>query len=95
MFINKFQGYNLQVAKEFTLTFDGQGAKVSDIYLEVTEDFLSEAIGLPLTSQKWFKKSKLDEVPWSLFITSRKIDCCDKGIRVSLVKVRWNVLLAF
>jgi hypothetical protein len=31
MFIKKFQGYNLQVAKEFTLTFDGYGEKVGDI----------------------------------------------------------------
>jgi hypothetical protein len=54
---------------------------------------LSEAIGLPLTSQKWFKISKLDEVPWSLFVTSRKIGCCDKGILVSLLKVRWHGLL--
>jgi hypothetical protein len=94
MFIKKFQGYNLQVAKEFTLTFDGYRAKVGDIQLEITEDFLSEATGLPLTGQKWFKNLKLDEVPWSLFVTSRKIDCCDKGILVSLLKVRWHGLLA-
>jgi hypothetical protein len=36
----------------------------------------------------------LDEVPWSLFVTSRKIECCDKGILVSLLKVRWHGLLA-
>jgi hypothetical protein len=50
--------------------------------------------GIPLTSQKWFKNSKLDEVPWHLFVTSRKIDCCDKGILVSLLKVRWHGILA-
>jgi hypothetical protein len=94
MFIKKFQGYNLQVAKEFTLTFDGYREKVGDLQLEITEDFLSEATGLPLTGQKWFKNLKLDEVPWSLFVTSRKIGCCDKGILVSLLKVRWHGLIA-
>jgi hypothetical protein len=94
MFIKKFQGYNLQVAKEFALTFDGYIEKVGDIQLEVTEDFLSEAIGLLLTGEKWFKNSRVDEVPWSLFVTSRKINCCDKGISVSLHKVRWHDLLA-
>jgi hypothetical protein len=59
MFIKKFQGYNLRVAKEFTLTFDGCRAKVGDIQLEITEEFLSEATGLPLTSQKWFKKFEI------------------------------------
>jgi len=82
------------VAKEFTLAFDGCRAKVDDVQLEITEEFMSEATGLPLTGQKWFKNSKLDEVPWSLFVTSRKIDCCEKGIPVSLLKVRWHGLLA-
>jgi hypothetical protein len=94
VFIRKFQGYNSQVAKYFSLTFDGCRAKVGDIQLEITEKFLSEATGLPLTGQKWFKNSKLDEVPWSLFVTSREIQCCDKGIPISLLKVRWHGLLA-
>jgi hypothetical protein len=55
VFIRKFQGYNSQVAKDFTLTFDGCRANVCDIQLEITENFMSEATGLPLTGQKWFK----------------------------------------
>jgi hypothetical protein len=74
-------------AQEFSLTFDGCRAKVGDIQLEITEEFLSEATGLPLTGQKWFKNSKLEEVPWSLFVTSRKIQCCDKGMPLSLLKI--------
>jgi hypothetical protein len=63
MFIEKFQGYNLRVAKEFSLTFDGCRAKVGDIQLEITEEFLSEATGLPLTGQKWFKNSSWTKYP--------------------------------
>jgi hypothetical protein len=47
-------------AQEFSLTFDGCRAKVGDIQLEITEEFLSEATSLPLTGQKWFKNSKLE-----------------------------------
>jgi hypothetical protein len=93
-FLKKFQGYNLQAAQEFTLSFDGCRAKVGDVQLEITEEFLSEATGLPLTGKKWFKNSKLEEVPWSLFVTSRKIQCCDKGMPISLLKDRWHGLLA-
>ena len=82
------------MAKEFAQTFDGYRAKVGDIQLEVTEEFLSEAMGLPLSGQKWFKNLNIDKVPWSLFMTSRKIDCCEKGIPVSLLKVRWHGLLS-
>ena len=41
VFIRKFQGFNLQVAQEFTFSFDGCREKVGDVQLEVTEDFLS------------------------------------------------------
>jgi hypothetical protein len=54
---------------------------------------VSEAIGLPSTGEKWFKNSNIEEVPWSLFMTSRKINCCEKGIPISLVKSRWHGLL--
>jgi hypothetical protein len=93
VFIKKFQGYNSQLAKYFSLTFDGCRAKLGDIQLDITEEFLSEATGLTLTGQNWFKNLKLDVVPWSLFITSRSIHCCDKGMPVSLLKIRWNGLL--
>jgi hypothetical protein len=92
-FIKRFEGYNLHVAKEFAQTFDGCREKIGDIQLEVTEEFVSEATGLPSTGEKWFKNSKIQEVPWSLFMTSRKINCCEKGIPISLVKARWHGLL--
>jgi hypothetical protein len=41
VFLKKFEGYNLQVAKAFAQTFDGFRAKVGDVQLEITEDFIS------------------------------------------------------
>jgi hypothetical protein len=63
MFLKKFQGYNLQVAQDFSLTFDGCRAKVGDMHLEITEEFFGEATGIPLTSQRWFKNFKVDKIP--------------------------------
>jgi hypothetical protein len=40
LFIEKFKGFNLQVAQEFSLTFDGCRVKIGDVQLEVTEEFL-------------------------------------------------------
>jgi hypothetical protein len=94
IFLRKFQGFNLQTAQEFAFSFDGCRAKVGDVQLEVTEDFLSQAIGLPASGQRWFKNEKVEEVPWSLLFTSRKIKGCDKGMPISLLKVHWHGLLA-
>jgi hypothetical protein len=93
-FIKMFDGYNLHTTKEFSQIFDGYREKFGDIQLEATKGFISEATGHPFSGQKWFKNSKIDKVPWNLFMTSRKIDCCEKGILVSLLKVRWHGLLS-
>jgi hypothetical protein len=94
VFVEKFEGFNLAVAQQFALTFDGCRAKIGDVQLELNEDFISSATGLPAVGQKWFKNSKVDEVPWSLLFTSRKINSCDKGMPVTALKPRWHDLLA-
>jgi hypothetical protein len=68
---------------------------VGDVQFEVIEEFLGQATSLPLTRKKWFKKSKVEEVPCSLFFTSRKINCYDRGMPVSMLKTQWHGLLEF
>ena len=47
VFIQKFEGFNLAVAQQFSLAFDGYRAKVGDIQLELNEEFLSSATSFP------------------------------------------------
>jgi hypothetical protein len=49
VFIQRFEGFNLSVAQQFALTFDGCRAKVGDIQLELNEEFISSATGLAAT----------------------------------------------
>jgi hypothetical protein len=93
VFLKKFEGYNLQVAQDFAHTFDGFRAKVGDVQLEITEDFISRATRLPLKGEKWFKNAKIEDVPWSLFMASRKSTCCTKGIPIAFLKPRWHSLV--
>jgi hypothetical protein len=85
-FAQKFEGFNLFVAQQFTLTFDGCRAKVGDIQLEISEDFISFSTGLPSSGQRWFKNSKVEEVPWPLLFVSRKVTSCDRGMPISALK---------
>jgi hypothetical protein len=94
VFIQRFEGFNLSVAQHFSLTFDGYRAKVGDIQLELNEEFLSSATGLPVTGERWFKNSKVDEVSWPLLFTSRKIVSYDRGMPVTALKPRWHDRLA-
>jgi hypothetical protein len=94
VFIQIFEGFNLSVAQQFALTFDGCRAKVEDIQLEINEEFLSLAIELLAIGKRWFKNSKVDEVLWSLLFTSRKIVSCDRGMPLTNLKPRWHDILA-
>jgi hypothetical protein len=95
MFIQRFKGFKLTVAQQFTLTFDGCSVKVGDIHLELNEEFISSTTGLATTGQRWFKKSKVVEVLWPLLFVSRKVVSCDKGMPISTLKPRWHDLLVF
>jgi hypothetical protein len=52
VFLKKFEGYNLEVAKYFSQNFDGFRSKIGDIQLELTEDFMSKVTGLPLKGER-------------------------------------------
>ena len=58
IFIEKFQGFNLQVAQEFDLTFDGCRENIGDVQLELIEEFLSQATGLPSDGQNGSRMQK-------------------------------------
>jgi hypothetical protein len=94
VFIQRFEGFNLSVAQQFSHTFDRCRSKVGDIQLELNEEFLRSVIGLPAIGQRWFKNSKVDEVLWPLLFTLRNIVSCDRGIHVNALKPRWHNLLA-
>jgi len=59
---------------------------VGDIQLEIDEEFISFAIGLPAIGQRWFKNCKVEEVPWTLLFLSHKVTSCDRGMPISSLK---------
>jgi len=75
------------------MTFDGCRAKVGDGQLQIDEQFISLATGLPTTGQRWSKNCKVEEVPWTLLFQSCKVSSCDKGLPVTMLKQHWHDLL--
>jgi hypothetical protein len=92
-FIRKFDGFNISVARQFALSFDGCRAKIGDLQLEVTEHTLSLATGLPVKGEKWSKRFKVNDVPWTLLFRSRTVKSCNRGLPASVLKPRWHNLL--
>jgi hypothetical protein len=92
-FIQKFDGFNIPVARQFALSFDGCRAKIGDLQLEVTEHSLSLATGLPVKGEKWSKSFKVNDVPWTLLFRSRTVRSYNRGLPASMLKPRWHNLL--
>jgi hypothetical protein len=92
-FIQKFDGFNIPVARQFALSFDDCRAKIGDLQLEVIEHSLSLATGLPVKGEKWSKRFKLNDVPWTLLFRSRTVRSCNRGLPASMLKPRWHNLL--
>jgi hypothetical protein len=92
-FIRKFDGFNISVARQFALSFDGCRAKVGDVQLEVTEQSLSLETSFPVKGQKWSKSYKVNDVPWTLLFRSRTVRSCNKGLPAKMLKPRWYDLL--
>jgi hypothetical protein len=55
-FIRKFDGFNISVARQFALSFDGCRAKVGDVQLEITKQSLSLATSLLVEGIKMVQK---------------------------------------
>jgi hypothetical protein len=92
-FIRKFDGFNISVARQFALSFDGCRAKIGDLQLEVTEHSLSLATGLPVKGEKWSKSFKVNDVPWTLLFRSRTVRSCNRGLPASMLKPHWHNLM--
>lgn len=45
--IEKFEGYDIEVTREFAQAFDGVETEIGDIRLKLTESFIVEATKLP------------------------------------------------
>ena len=52
-FLQKFSWLNLAISRTFAASFDGIKAQVGDIELRVTEEFVSQTIGLPQIGEHW------------------------------------------
>jgi hypothetical protein len=92
-FIRKFDGFNIVVARQFALLFDGGRAKLGDLQLEITEQSISLATGLPVNGEKWSKNYRVKDVPWTLLFLSRTVNSCNRGLPVKMLKPRWYDLL--
>ena len=94
-FIQKFKGYNKEVTKAFSWSFDGQKVEIGDLKLTVTEKTVATATGLPQEGERWLKNKSVDEQAWRIMLRNPGMDTIvfTKGIPVHALKEEWASLL--
>ena len=68
-FLHKFSGFNLETSRVFAASFDGIKAQVGDIKFRLTEELVSQAIGLPQIGEHWYKGKHVKNDDWKEFLT--------------------------
>ena len=93
-FLQKFSGFNLVISRAFVTSFDGMKAKVGDIMLQLTEEFISWAICLPMVGEHWYKGKHVKNDDWKEFLTPANRQMEYKFVFPSrLLKKKWRSFL--
>jgi hypothetical protein len=93
-FLKKFDGYNDAITLQFALHFEGGSSKVGELEFEVTEKFISEAIQLPNTGQRWTKGQPVDKKLCTQLLKPQYRETqWSKGTSRSWLEPQWAQLL--
>jgi hypothetical protein len=93
-FLQKFQGYNEKVARPFAQAFYGRRVRIGELEMEITKDFIAQAIELPQEGEKWFKNQRIVIDEWKKFLVNHeKAVNWNKGIHVVEIKSKWRNIM--
>lgn len=93
-FLKKLSGVNYGVSMAVAQSFDGQQVRVGSLKFKVTEAFISEATGLPMAGEKWFKRKTVKIGDFSKFLRLQYSMVDWKyGIHTSWLKEDWQHVL--
>jgi hypothetical protein len=62
-FIESFNGFNLEVAREFANIFYGTKDQIGDVEIQFMNELILKEKGLPQKGDRWFKNMRVTEIP--------------------------------
>ena len=54
-FLQKFDGHSEQITRDFINNFNQDQTRVGDVIIPVTQEYLSQALDLPMIGEKYYK----------------------------------------
>lgn len=94
-FLENFNGHNELTAREFASSFTGERAIVGNLSFRVSEDTISQAIGISPEGEKYFKTKQFKEKTWTHFIPRTRVSSVDwkSGIPRSWLIHPWDEIV--
>ena len=92
-FLRAFSGHNVEVTRQFALTFKEIVAHIGDIRLEIYEYFIAKATNQPQRSERWFKMKEVNKEKLKSFLLPLPEGFDDKnGYLVKYVQPQWEMI---
>ena len=71
IFCQNLHGYDANVTLAFSQGFDNQTVKIGNINFEIIEDSIASVIGIPQTSERWFKNNPIRAINYNVFLVDK------------------------
>jgi len=71
-FLSKFHGYNEEVTRDFSHSFDGDNANIGNLTIHIFEYKPTQVTSLPQSRERWLKNRQLEEKSWTSFLNKSK-----------------------
>jgi len=68
-FLEKFNGSNEEVTKQFSFTFNGEKALIGNFSFRILKDTIAQSLGISLDGEKYFKTKQFKEKSWTQFMS--------------------------
>lgn len=94
-FLQKFDGYSEQITRDFIDNFSQDQTRVGDVIIPVTQEYLSQALDLPMIGEKYYKGLHFKEKAWTFFLEKNRKGTFDrtKGIPKEWFNEPWAELV--
>ena len=67
-FLQRFNGHSEEVTREFINNYSQEQTRVGNVIIPVTQEFLSQALDLPMIGENYHKGLHFKEKAWTFFL---------------------------
>ena len=94
-FLQKFNGNNEEVTKQFSFSFNGEKALVGNVSFRISEDIIAQTLEISPKGEKYFKTKQFKEKSWTQFMSRSRVSSVNwkKGVPRSWLVHPWDEMV--